>query len=108
MKYISVCVAATVIIACLCILETSAVPLSEVSFTVYTRQCLETGLKLRWLLLQSSCCHHCQVSMTAKTAIILFQHTIHSFPDTVNQSRRCRICCNCCPGMRGCGMCCRW
>ncbi|XP_030639085.1 hepcidin-like [Chanos chanos] len=83
MKYISVCVAATVIIACLCILETSAVPLSEVSFTVYTRQCLETGLKLRWLLLQSSCCHHCQ-------------------------SRRCRICCNCCPGMRGCGICCRW
>uniref|UniRef100_A0A3B3WNE0 Hepcidin n=1 Tax=Poecilia mexicana TaxID=48701 RepID=A0A3B3WNE0_9TELE len=24
------------------------------------------------------------------------------------QRRRCRICCGCCPGMRGCGFCCRF
>ncbi|XP_047217597.1 hepcidin-like [Girardinichthys multiradiatus] len=23
-------------------------------------------------------------------------------------SRRCRFCCGCCPGMRGCGICCRF
>lgn len=25
-----------------------------------------------------------------------------------NDPRRCRFCCNCCPGMRGCGVCCRF
>ncbi|XP_013887070.1 hepcidin [Austrofundulus limnaeus] len=25
-----------------------------------------------------------------------------------NDPRRCRFCCNCCPGMSGCGVCCRF
>ncbi|XP_030639079.1 hepcidin-like [Chanos chanos] len=82
MKYISVCLAATVIIAYLCILETSALPLAEVDEPSNNEVLPEMEL-----------------TETSQEQPSYFR---------VNQSRRCRICCSCCPGMRGCGMCCRW
>ncbi|XP_030639086.1 hepcidin-like [Chanos chanos] len=77
MKYISVCVAATVIIACLCILETSALPLAETQAD--------------------------EPSNSEVLPEIELTETSQELP-----SRRCRFCCNCCPGMQGCGTCCRW
>ncbi|XP_030639084.1 hepcidin-like [Chanos chanos] len=79
MKYISVCVAATVIIAYLCILETSALPSSET-----------------------------QVDEPSNNEALPEMELTETSQELPSRERRCRFCCNCCPGMRGCGMCCRW
>ncbi|XP_030639082.1 hepcidin-like [Chanos chanos] len=106
MKYISVCVAATVIIACLCILETSALPLAEVdepsnNEVLPEMELTETSQE------QPSVD---EPSNNEALPEMELTETSQGLPSyfRVNQSRRCRICCSCCPGMRGCGTCCRW
>ncbi|XP_030637712.1 hepcidin-1 [Chanos chanos] len=86
MKYISVCVAATVIIACLCILETSAVPLSET----------QSGEPSN-----NEALPEMELTERSMERPVYFRAKRHSHLSL------CRYCCNCCRN-KGCGFCCKF
>ncbi|TWW79602.1 Hepcidin Precursor [Takifugu flavidus] len=89
MKTFSVAVVAAVLLALICLQESSALPLSEV-------EDVEVPV------------------MDDNGAAVYEEMPVDSWkmPYTNRHKRspkRCKFCCNCCPGMRGCGgVCCRF
>uniref|UniRef100_A0A674N5U9 Hepcidin n=2 Tax=Takifugu rubripes TaxID=31033 RepID=A0A674N5U9_TAKRU len=88
MKTFSVAVVAAVLLALICLQESSALPLSEL-------EDVEVPV------------------MDDNGAAVYEEMPVDSWkmPYTNRHKRspkRCKFCCNCCPGMRGCGVCCRF
>ncbi|XP_052473866.1 hepcidin-1 isoform X1 [Carassius gibelio] len=93
MKFSRVALAALVIIACVCILQTAAVPFTQVSV------CAETT----WTEDE----HHVQNEHLTETS--QEQTNPLAFFRVKRQSHLslCRYCCNCCRN-KGCGYCCKF
>ncbi|TWW79603.1 Hepcidin Precursor [Takifugu flavidus] len=88
MKTFSVAVVAAVLLALICLQESSALPLSEVE---------DGGVPV----------------MDDNGAAVYEEMPVDSWqmPYTniyKRRPQRCRFCCNCCPGIQGCGVCCRF
>nr|ADY16665.1 hepcidin 5 [Epinephelus moara] len=90
MKTFSVAVAVTLVLAFICILESSAVPF--------------TGVQ------------ELEEAASSDTPVAAYQEMSmesRMMPDHVRQKRQshlsmCRWCCNCCKGNKGCGPCCKF
>ncbi|KAM4600811.1 hepcidin-1 isoform 2-T2 [Polymixia lowei] len=90
MKAFSIAVAVTLVLAFICIQESSAVPFAGV------RELEEAESN------DTPVAEHQEMSMESWME-----------PDHVRQKRQshlslCRYCCNCCRGNKGCGFCCRF
>ncbi|XP_068614859.1 hepcidin-like [Brachionichthys hirsutus] len=86
MRTFSVTVAVAVMLVCICIQENSAVPVSEVQ--------------------------ELEEPMSNDHPVAAQEMSDDSWKMPYNRRKRnpaaCRFCCNCCPNMSGCGVCCRF
>ncbi|XP_056901069.1 hepcidin-like [Takifugu flavidus] len=100
MKTFSVAVVAAVLLALICLQESSALPLSEVRTPPALISVSFWADSFVRLIKYGSACK-CS----------LFMHRWKMMPYTniyKRRPQRCRFCCNCCPGIQGCGVCCRF
>eukprot|EP00066_Takifugu_rubripes_P011123 XP_003979569.1 PREDICTED: hepcidin-like [Takifugu rubripes] len=90
MKTFSVAVVAAVLLALICLQESSALPLSEVE-DVEVPVMDDNGAV---------------VPLYEEMPVDSWTMPYTNRPK--QSPKHCRLCCRCCPGMRGCGICCRF